>query len=784
VRRPGFTATAVLLLALGAGANAAVFSVVRAVLWRPLPFGQPARLVAVWPETFVSADEVAFWRERSQTLQHVASVSPGWLMALASDEGPPVKVTGARVSDNLFTVLGVSPVLGRTFAVGESTAGRERVAILSSALWRQRFGADPSAVGRVVLVDQVPHEVVGVMADTFEVLGRDTEIWVPAVYAPGTPSQRQVSVLALARLRDGATADEASRELLALAPEMRRALGKPADWGRTLRVEALLDSMTGSVRPTLSLLLGAVGCILLLGAVNLATLVLGGALGRAQELAVRAAVGASRGRLIVQMLVEQAVLAAAGSVAGVWLATIALPALVARIPPEVPRRTEIALDGVVLITILAVSVGMTVATALVPAVLASRSGVTPVLRQRAGSDGPGHQRALGGLVAAQVALALILGIGAGLMLRTMWHLQQVEPGFDPQGVLSFRLQSTSTHRSLATGVPYLDRIGDRVRALPGVGAVGAINHLPMSGYSWSTTLRRADRPLEPGVSAPLVAWRFIWGDYFAAMRIPVLAGRTFVPADVEGAAPVAIINARLAREQFGSVAAAVGRHLIQEGGGRPGPFDVEVIGVVGDVRHAGLDLDPAPEIYRPLQQTFMFPMHVVARAGSDPAALAAAVRQAAFEVDATVPVADLQPLTDVLAASLGRPRLLASLLSVFAAIGLLLSVVGLYGVVTVGVARQLREIAIRMALGASPREMRRRVIGQGLARAAVGVVVGLPAALALGRYMSSVVVGVSPRDPLTFVLLPLLVLAVTTVACYLPARRASRVDPLAVVRGD
>jgi predicted permease len=782
LRRPGFALTALVLVALGAGANAAVFCVVRGVLLRPLPFSAPEQLVAVWPDEFVSNDEIGFWRERTRTLSAIASVSPGWLMALVGDSELPLKVTGARVSENLFAVLGAAPALGRTFGEVEGTPGHERVTVLSDTLWRHRFAADRAVLGRIVLVDNVPHQVIGVMPPVFEVFGRGTDLWVPLVFAPGSPLHRQTFSMALGRLEPGVTAESASRELTSLVPEMRRTLAKPDEWGRTFHVRGLQDSITGKVRPTLVLLLGAVGFILLLGAVNLGTLMLGGSIVRARELAVRTAVGASKARLIRQLLVEQAVLATAGSLAGLALARAALPLLVAGIPPEVPRQTEIALDVVVFLTILCVSVGLAVAMAFVPALLAMRPGLQPLLRQQTGTDTPARQRALGGLVGAQVALALVLGIGATLALRSLWHLQHVNPGFDPVGALTFRLQTTSSHRALTTGVPYLQRIGERVGTLPGVTTLGAINHFPMSGYSWSTDVHRPDAPPAPGTQPPRAAWRFIWGDYFGAMRIRIIAGRGFRDADITGAPDVAIVNERLAREQFGNATAALGRHLIQRSGGRPGPFDVEIVGVVGDVRHDGLDSPAPPEIYRPLQQTFMFPMQIVLRTSLDPASLAGAVRQAAYDVDPAVPVADLQPLPAVLAISLGRPRLLAFLFSVFAAIGVLLSAVGLYGVVAVRVGQRMREMGVRMALGASPRSLTRGVVRQGLRYAFGGLLLGTPAAYVLARYMDSVIFGITTRDPLTFVLLPLLLVAITALACYLPARRAARVDPVAVMR--
>ncbi len=526
-RRPAFAATAILLLALGAGANAAVFSVVRGVLLRPLPFERPEELVAVWPGEFVSNDAINFWRDRATALSAVAGVASGWLMALAVESGEPLQVTGARVSDNLFAMLGSPAALGRTLVPGDGTPGRERVVVISDQVWRQRFGADAGILGRVVLVDQAPHEVVGVMPPAFELLGRRTDLWVPMPFVPGTPPQRQTFSSALARLRDGATDASASREVASLAPEMRQALALPDDWGRTLRVESLQRTTTEAVRPALTVLVAAVGLVLLLAAVNLGTLVLGRSIERARELAVRSAVGASRRQLLRQLLVEQAVLATAGALAGLGLARLALPLLLARIPPEVPRQAEIAVDGAVFAAVLAASVGLAVVMALVPALLALRPGLQPLLRHTPSTDTPGRQRALGGLVAAQVALAVVLGIGAGLMLRSMWYLQRVDPGFDPGGVLAFRLQTTAKYRTLASGLPYLQQAGERLAALPGVAAVGAAGHLPMSGYSWTTAVHRHDQPPAPGATVPRVGWRFVWGDYFEVMRIPVLAGRRF-----------------------------------------------------------------------------------------------------------------------------------------------------------------------------------------------------------------------------------------------------------------
>jgi len=783
-RRPAFACAAVVMLALGASANAAVFAVVRGVLLRPMPFEAPDELVAIWPDGFVSNEEVGFWRERARSLSAVASLAPGWLMALADDGGEPLRVTGARVSDNLFAVVGVQAALGRAIAPGDGNPGRERVVVVSDGLWRRRFGEDPAVVGRVVRVDELAYEVIGVMPRGFELLSRETDIWVPLPFAPGSPAHRTTMSRAIGRLHPGVSVETASRELAAFVPDMRRDLGRPDDWGRTLAVSAWHEATTGKIRPALLLLLVAVGFVLLLSAVNLATLVLGRSMARARELAIRTAVGASRGQIVRQLLAEQAMLATAGAGAGLALAWAAMPLLLSRIPPEIPRQAEIALDPIVFVSVTASAVGLAVAMALVPALMAVKPELQPLLRQHHGTGTPGQQRALGALVAAQLALALVLGIGAGLMLRSVWNLQRVDPGFDPSGLLTFRLQTTAKYRALTTGLPYLRNVIERVEALPGVTAAGAIGHLPMSGYSWTIPVHRADETPGPGAAVPQAGWRFIWGEYLRAMRIPLAAGRHFTDADTTKAAPVVIVNETLARRFFGNAGRALGQRIVQRGGGQPGDTVMEIVGVVGDVRHHGLHEPPAAEIFRPLAQTFMFPMQVVVRTGGDPAALAPLVRRAAFDVDPTIPVADLQPLTTLLADSLSRPRLLALLLSVFAAAGLLLSVVGLYGVVAVRVKRREREFGIRLALGAPRQRVALAVVGQGLGYAAAGLIVGLPAAFALSRFMESVLFGVTARDPLIFGVLPVLLTAVALLACYLPARRAARVDPVVAMNPE
>ena len=781
-QRPLFAATAILLMALAAGANAAVFSIVRGVLLKPLPYAHPERLVAFWPGSFVSNEEMAYWRERIRGLEQIAGVSPGWLMAFVIDGYEPTKVTGGRVSDNFFRALGVAPALGRAIEPGDAAPGRTGVVVLSGELFARHFASNPAVIGRTVQLDGAPHRIVGVMPQGFEFMEPGTDVWAPLLFDPADRNHRATFTLAFARLAPGVSAELVNSELAALTPAMRKDLAKANDWGQTIRVEPLQQTITATLEPTLLIMLGAVGLILLLAAVNVGTLVLSRAIERAREIAVRTALGASRWRLVRQLVVEQAVLASAGAIAGLAIARLVLPLLILGIPPEMPRQRDIALDAVVFATVFVATLSLALLFALIPILIVARPELQPLLRQNQSTDTAGRQRALGALVAAQIGLAVVLGIGAGLMLRSLWNLQHIDPGFDPNGVLTFRLQTTSKYRALTTGMPYFEQVVERLRAIPGVTSVGSIQHLPVSGYNWSSQVYPSGKAPAPGTTPPSATWRFIGWDYFETMRIRLVAGRRFTADDTLQSPPVTIVNEALAKREFGSVEAALGRRIHVSSA--RGDEDIEIVGVVGDIRFLSLDAPSRPEMYRPLAQTFMFPMAFAVRADGDPAQLVAAVRQAAYAVDPGVPVAEMQTMNGMLARSLAQPRLLTMLLSVFAGVGLLLTVVGVYGVVAYWVRRREREFGIRVALGAAPGRIARGVLQQGALFAAIGIALALPAALMLARAMRSVVYDVSTHDPLTFFTLPVTVLAVTLAATYLPARRAARVDPALTMKSE
>ena len=800
LRRPAYTVTALLLLALGAGANAAVFSVVRGVLLRPLPYQEPHRLVMVWPDTFVNNEDLTFWRERAHSFESIAAISPGWMMSLVVPGLEPVKVTGARTSDNFFSTLGVSAARGQMLKPGDASAGASKIVVISAQLHERHFASDPGIVGKHVALDGADYEVAGVMPREFEFREPGTDVWTALPFVAGSPQNRTQFSLAFARLRPGVTVEQAHTELQQLTPAMREAQKKTADWGREARVVGMQESVTGDVRSTLLILLGAVGLILLLAAVNLGTLVLSRSLERAREMAVRTALGATRGRLLLQFVTEQAVLASLGAVAGLVLAWLALPVLVSRIPPDMPRQNEITLDVMVFAAVLAVTVFVSIAMALLPVLSQSRElglsmskaqALQQLLKQNQSTDTPARRRALGTLVTSQVALAVVLGIGAGLMLRTLWNLQKVDPGFSAANVMTFRLQTTSKPMNLTKGLAYFDDVLGRVRAMSEVRDVGAIQHLPMSGYNWTGGVWRPENPPAAGAQRPQAIWRFTGWDYFRTMGIALRAGRAFTDQDRIGAAPVTIINESLARREFGSAEAAVGKRLVSYSMGTEQP--VEVVGVVSDVRFQSLDKPSEPEMYRPLAQTFMFPMAFAVKTDGAPSAreasarqarIASAIRQAAFAVDPTIAVAEVQPLQSLIAGTLGRPRLLAMLLSVFAAVGLSLGVIGVYGVVAYRVRQQEREFGIRLALGAGPARIARNVARQGVFYAAAGLAVGLPAAFLLTRLMESVLFGVTTHDVATFAALPMAVTVATLLACAVPALRAARVSPMTTMKGD
>ncbi len=782
LRQPGFSALAILIVALGAGANASVCSVIQAVLIEPLPYTRPDELVAILPDGIVANADVDFLRARSRSFAQIGSASPGWSMALLG-AGDPKRVTATKVSANAFDLLGVRPLLGRTFAPDEDQPGRHRVAVLSYGLWQSAFGGDASAVGRSVTLEGAPHEIVGVMGPDFELRGREAELWMPLPFDRTSPFWRGTVAQALARTREGVDLSDAVRELQSLVPAWRTELRYEQDWGQGSLAAPLRQVVVGDVRQPLLVLAGAVGLIVMLTAANLGTLLLGRHVARRREMAVRGALGASAWRLIRQNATESLVLAIAGAAAGALLARLALPALVRLLPPEMPRVSAIDIEPAVLAVVAGVSIVSVLGFGALPSLITVRPGLQPLLRLGAQSETRGGRRALHVLVVGQVALAIVLGAGAALMGRSLLALQRVHPGFEPAQVLTLKLQPSGDRvGNVDRAVQYYGEMLSRVGRVPGVAHVAAVNNLPLSGYNWTSIVRLAERPLPPGVTPPAIGWRMIQGRYFDAMQIPVIAGRTFDEHDTRQSAAVVIVNDVFARQFFGSPGAALGRRL--RTGSARGEETPVIVGVVGGVRHASLSREPAPEMYRPVSQNFSTALAFVVRTSGAPASAIASIRQAVWDVDPTVPIADMMPLTMLLRESLGRPRLLATLLLVFAAVGLAIVSSGVYGVVAYSVRRREREMGIRLALGAAPVSVGGLVVRQGVLYALFGIAVGLPAALVFTGFMRSQLFAVQPRDPATIAMLCGIVTVATVTATLLPALRAQRVDPATILRTE
>jgi predicted permease len=782
-RRPAFAIVAMLTLALGIGANAAIFSVVRGILFEPLPFRAPDRLVSFNPEKFVANAELLFLRDNARTLDGAAAISPGWSMALTGT-GEPTQLTTARVSTNLLDVLGVRPLLGRTFSPSESTPGQDNVAILDHALWTERFGGDAGVVGRSIVLDGTPYTIIGVLPKGFEILGKPAELWTPLVIDPSAWFHRGAISWFVGRLRDGATIEQSRAELATLFPRMREEFQYAPEYYRNVTLMALHERSVGSVRVALFVLLSAVGFIVLIAGANVGNLLLMRAAGRRREIAVRTALGASRSRVVAQMLVESVVLSLGGAVAGVALGTFGLRVLRAGLPPDTPRLASIQLDGTVLAvcTLLALVVG--IAFGLAPAVLASRSDAQDSLRGSRGVAGrAGGERARGTLVVAEVALTLVLVIGAGLMMRTLWSLMHVSAGFKPEGVLTMRIQPSSQRlNSSEKQVEYLNSLIASVAAIPGVQSAGSIHHLPLSGYSWYAEIDPEGRARAPNETAVQSGWRVISGDYFKTMGIPLVRGRVFNQSDTRGSLPVAVVNEEFARAVWPGED-PIGKRF-RAGNATRTSGAVTVIGVVGGVRHVALDAPPGPELYRVNSQTPMGAVTLVMRTTGDPLALASLARQVVRASDPDVPISELRSLEQVMSTSVARPRLIMSLLLVFAGVGVMLGAVGVYGVIAYAVGEQRREIGIRIALGAEPKTVAGAVVMRGVRYAGIGVAIGLVGAFGATRLMRTLVFGVSTTDPATFGALSGFLIMVAALASYLPARQAARTDPMVALREE
>ncbi len=788
-RSPGFALVAVLTLALGIGANSAIFSVVSGVLLRPLPYAEPDALVSVWPEGAFPRGGFLAFREEARSFAAVAGYGVATELTLF-DRGEPARLEGTETTANLFRVLGVDAALGRTFLAEEEEPGAERVVLLSHALWRQRFGGDPSAVGRSVRLDGVSHTVVGVMPADFRFPSSATQLWTPVPFDPGDRigmwSERWLNPVA--RLRPGADLSLAQAEVDAFMPRLREMFpwDMPDGYGRGAAVVPLRDEVVGDVRPMLLLLLGAVGLVLLIACVNVANLLLARAAARQREIAIRGALGAGRGRLVRQLLTESVLLSVLGGALGLGVGAAGVELLTATLPADTPRLEEVRIDVGVL--------GFTAALALLtgllfgslPALRTSHFGLKAALIEGGRTAGGGRSRRglASALIAAEMALAVVLVIGAALLVRSFWNVVQVDPGFQTGNVVSALVApSESRLGDDAARRDFFARLEERLAALPGVSAVSATSQLPFAEgiYGSVFVIEGRPDPATRGGDWPLAdAAPVVGADFLRTLGIPLLRGRGFTDADREGAPGVVLVSEALARRHWPGEDPIGGRIRF------PGAGEEwrAVVGVVGDVKWERLTEEGRSALYTPLAQGRTGPMRVVAKTTGDPRTLAASLRGIVAALDPQTPVSDVRTVDQRISSSVERPRFAMLLLAAFAGVALLLGAVGIYGVIAYTVGQRTREIGVRMALGARSGDVLRLVLAQGAGLALAGVALGVGIALAVTQALRSLLFGVGAADPLTFALVPLLLVGVALLASWIPARRAARVDPMVALRSD
>jgi len=787
-RTPGFAAAAALTIALGIGATTAMFSVVYGVVLKPLPYGDAERLVNIWstapkrglPRAFVGMANVYDFKARNQVFEDIAA-----LRAVANfnltGQGEPERVNGTRVSANLFPVLRVSPLIGRTFTEEEDEIGREHVVLLGYGLWQRRFGGDPSVVGRTISLNGEPHVVVGVMGRDFAFPTRDYEIYTPLTFDPEELVNRMnYSYLAVARLRPGISVEQAQAELSTLALQIEREHPKENE-GIGAQVVPMLADTVAAVRTPLYVLLAAVAAMLLIGCANLANLLLARALVRQRELAVRAALGAARGRLIRQSITELVPVLAAGGAFGVLAAAWTIAAVVPLLPADLPRVENVGLHLPVLAFSAATLVLIAVFAGVWPAIEAARGGLAASVADlsRGGTGSARRTRLRDLLVVAQIAATLWLVVGATLLGRSFGELKQVDPGFQADGVYSMHLAIPRAKYPKDRDVAaFCDRILERVRGVPGVVSAGFVNRLPLAGGAQTGPIELEG--IDPRLTAGNVDFRSITPDYFSTLRIPLLGGRTFTGRDGEEAPFVAIIDERLAKTALAGVN-PVGRRLRIAVGGQPW---LTIVGVAGHIRHDRVDEDVRPQIYFSYKQRAQDRMALAVRTHGDPAALGASLVAAVRAVDPEQPVYDARTLAAVVDRSLAQRWLQAAVLGAFATIAVILASIGVYGVIAYAVGQRSREFGIRLALGARRGDIVASVMRRGTLLFAAGAATGLAAAAASARVFGSMLFQVNALDLFSFALATAVLFGVALAACGFPARRAAGVDPSVALRSE
>jgi predicted permease len=796
LKHPGFTAIVVITLALGIGASTAIFSIVDSVLLRRLPYRTAERIVAIQEldpngkRGQSTSANFLDWRAQSTVFEHLAAIKTTTTNLAFSDHAERIEL--AQTNANFFDVFGITPQYGRLFIPHDEQAGHEPVVVVSNALWQRRFGSDPALVGRSITLDGRNYTVIGIAPPGFQYPDK-TELWlpplklVPELYPDQdvTQSRRMGYLWVVALLKSGVSLQQAASEMETITARLR--LQYPETNNRRFnRVVSLHEHLVGDTNKLLWLLLGAVTFVLLIGCANVANLLLANGASRQREMAIRTALGASRWRVIRQLFTESTILALAGGAFGLLIAFWGLAAITKLLPAEFPRLNEIQIDLRILGFTFAASMLTGILFGLAPALQISRSDIQEAIRETGrGTSGSRRQsRFRQALIVVEVALSVVLLAGAGLLFRSFLQLQSVNTGFVAQHVLTARLTPSGTHYvNDADYMKFYNQVIEKVSAIPGVQDVGVINTLPL--YKGPTSGFRVEgRPVTTPDKWPSVNYRVVSPNYFRAMGIPVLQGRAYTDRDDENTPLVMIVNQQIAHQIFPDEN-PVGKRITFGGTGADGqPRWFEIVGVVANVRSVELREEAIPELYFSAGQDLWPAMSLVVRSTVEPSSLGASVRQAVNEVDRSVPVSDVKTMDHIVSESITQPRFNLFLLGLFSAVAMVLSAAGIYGVTAYTVTQRTHELGIRIALGAQMSDVLKMILGQGMAVIGVGLVVGLAAAFGLTRLLRSLLFGVGENDPLTFAAITLVLVLVALVASYIPARRATKVDPLTALRTE
>jgi putative ABC transport system permease protein len=793
-KSPGFAVVALLTLALGIGANSAIFSVINAILLRPLSYKNPEQLILVNHnyqkinlKASVSAFGFAHYRDNAKSFESLTAVT-GWAANLTG-EGEPERLTGQNVSANFFELLGANAAMGRTFAVGEDSEGKNRVVVLSHAFWQRRFGGDQNILNKTLSLNGENYTVVGVMPPSFQYgreFGMIVDLWSPIVFTPQQLSSNSITnefLSVIGRLRPGVSQQQAQAEMHNIASSLRQQYMQGADatnWD--LLLTSFRQQVVGDISTMLWIVMLVVGFVLLIACANVANLLLARAAARQKEIAVRTALGARRWRIIRQLLTESMLLSVVGGAFGLLIGYWGVKALVALNEDRIPRAHEISLDWKVLLFTFGVSIVTGILFGIVPAIQTTKTDLHETLKEGGrNAAATTKQWIRSSLVVVEIALALAVLVGAGLLVKSFLHVQQVNPGFNPEGLLTMHLSLPMTKYSEAPQrANFYKQVINDVRSLPGVQSVGAVSVLPLSGGGSSGSFRIEGRDVPPGQSSPHGARWAATPDYFKTMGIPLIRGRYFEERDTAEALPVAIIDQSLAQKYWPNED-PLGKRMVFEGT-RDNPLWREIVGIVGHVKHTDLEGESRAQYYMPHQQRPQPNMALVIRTPNDPNALAGSVRGIIKSVDSDLPVFRVRTMDQFVADSMTQRKFALLLICVFACLALLLSAIGLYGVMAYSVTQRTHELGLRMALGAQASDVLKLVVKQGMLLAVIGLGLGVVGAIFLSRLMKTMLFNVSATDPLVFVGIALTLAAVALLACFVPARRATKVDPMVALR--